>query len=161
MAIDPVTAQKIAGLIISKLTDEEKRQRLIIGIVVGIVTFLLILAIPMLLLTSKWEKIKDFFGWNNEEEMQTSSEYAIIYQMKQDYWIDLESDELVFQGELPMPVNNAVVTSEFGNRIHPITRKEKFSYRNRFSWNLAQQYNICFRWTSRIFRSIKWIWKLC
>lgn len=130
MAIDPATAKKIASLIISQLTDEEKRQRLIIGIVVGIVVFLLLLATPILLLISKWEAIKDFFGWNSEEEMQTSKEYAIIYQMKEDYGIDLESDELVFNGEFPMPVNNAVVTSEFGNRIHPVTRKEKFSYRN-------------------------------
>ena len=122
MAIDPATAKKIASLIISQLTDEEKRQRLIIGIVVGIVVFLLLLATPILLLISKWEAIRDFFSWNSEEEMQASKEYAIIYQMKEDYGIDLESDELVFNGELPMPVNNAVVTSEFGNRIHPVTR---------------------------------------
>lgn len=122
MAIDPATAKKIASIVISQLTDEEKRQRLIIGIVVGIIVFLLLLATPILLLISKWEEIKDFFSWNSEEEMQTSKEYAIIYQMKEDYGIDLESDELVFNGELPMPVNNAVVTSEFGNRIHPVTR---------------------------------------
>ena len=85
MAIDPVTAKKIASLIISQLTDKEKRQRLIIGIVVGIIVFLLLLAIPILLLISTWESIKDFFGWNSEEEMQTSTEYAIIYQMKEDY----------------------------------------------------------------------------
>ena len=122
MAIDPATANKIASIVISQLTDEEKRQRLIIGIVVGIIVFLLLLATPILLLISKWEAIKDFFSWNSEEEMQASKEYAIIYQMKEDYGIDLESDELVFNGELPMPVNNAVVTSEFGNRIHPVTR---------------------------------------
>ncbi len=122
MAIDPATAKKIASIVISQLTDEEKRQRLIIGIVVGIIVFILLLATPILLLISKWEAIKDFFSWNSEEEMQASKEYAIIYQMKEDYGIDLESDELVFNGELPMPVNNAVVTSEFGNRIHPVTR---------------------------------------
>lgn len=138
MAIDPATAKKIASVIISQLTDEEKRQRLIIGIVVGIIVFLLLLAIPILLLISTWESIKDFFGWSSEEEMQTSTEYAIIYQMKEDYGYNLESDELVFNGELPMPVNNAVVTSEFGNRIHPVTRKKEFSYRNRFSRCLAQ-----------------------
>ena len=138
MAIDPATAKKIASLIISQITDEEKRQRLIIGIVVGIIVFLLLLATPILLLISKWEAIKDFFGWSSEEEMQTSTEYAIIYQMKEDYGYNLESDELVFNGELPMPVNNAVVTSEFGNRIHPVTRKKEFSHRDRFSRGLAQ-----------------------
>ncbi len=124
MAIDPATAKKIAQIAISQITDEEKRQRLIISIVVGTVVFVLLLATPMLLLVSGWDKIKDFFGWNSEEEMKASSEYASIYQMKQDYGFDLENGEIVFNGELPMPVNNAVVTSEFGNRIHPVTRKK-------------------------------------
>ena len=63
MAIDPATAKLIAKAVISQITDEEKRQRLIIGIVVGIVVFLLILAIPILLLVSAWETIKGWFSW--------------------------------------------------------------------------------------------------
>ena len=122
MAIDPATAKKIAKLVISQITDEEKRQRLIIGIVVGTVVFVLLLAMPILLLVSGWEKIKDFFSWETEEEMKASSEYATIYQIKEDYGINLENGELTFNGELPMPVSNPVVTSEFGNRIHPVTR---------------------------------------
>lgn len=122
MAIDPATAKKIAKLVISQITDEEKRQRLIIGIVVGTVVFVLLLAMPILLLVSGWEKIKDFFSWETEEEMKASSEYATIYQIKEDYGVDLENGELTFNGELPMPVQNAVVTSEFGNRIHPVSR---------------------------------------
>ena len=122
MAIDPATAKKIAKLVISQITDEEKRQRLIIGIVVGTVVFVLLLAMPILLLVSGWEKIKDFFSWESEEEMKASSEYATIYQIKEDYGINLENGELTFNGELPMPVQNAVVTSEFGNRIHPVSR---------------------------------------
>ena len=122
MAIDPATAKKIAKLVISQITDEEKRQRLIIGIVVGTVVFVLLLAVPILLLVSGWEKIKDFFSWESEEEMKASSEYATIYQIKEDYGINLENGELTFNGELPMPVQNAVVTSEFGNRIHPVSR---------------------------------------
>ena len=120
MAIDP--AKLIAKAVISQITDEEKRQRLIIGIVVGIVIFIFLLATPMLLLTSAWDSIKDFFGWNSEEEMKASTEYASIYQLKQDYGYNLESGELTFNGELPMPVADAVVTSEFGNRVHPVTR---------------------------------------
>lgn len=122
MAIDPATAKLIAKAVISQITDEEKRQRLIIGIIVGVIVFLLILSIPILLLTSAWESIKGFFGWKSEEEMKTSTEYASVYQIKQDYGTNLESAELTFNGELPMPVNNAVVTSEFGNRVHPVTR---------------------------------------
>lgn len=125
MAIDPATAKLIAKAVISQITDEEKRQRLIIGIVVGVVVFILLLATPILLLTSAWESIKDFFGWKTEEEMKNSSEYTAIYDMKNEYGYSLGSEELSFNGELPMPVNDAVVTSEFGKRIHPITRKSK------------------------------------
>lgn len=122
MAIDPATAKLIAKAVLSQITDEEKRQRLIIGIIIGIVVFLLLLATPILLLTSAWESIKDFFGWKTEEEMKTSTEYSSVYQIKQDYGSNLENAELTFNGELPMPVNNAVVTSEFGQRVHPVTR---------------------------------------
>lgn len=123
MAIDPATAKLIAKAVISQITDEEKRQRLIIGIIIGIVVFIFILAIPILLLVSSWESIQSWFGWKTEEEMKTSVEYSTIYHIKEDYGNNLESIELTFNGELPMPVNNAVVTSEFGNRIHPIIRK--------------------------------------
>ena len=37
MALDPATAKLIAKIVISQITDEEKRQRLIIGIIIGIV----------------------------------------------------------------------------------------------------------------------------
>lgn len=123
MAIDPATAKMIAKAVISQITDEEKRQRLIIGIIIGIVVFILILAIPMLLLVSAWETIKGWFGWKSDEEMIASNEYALISQIKTDYGNELESIGITFNGELPMPVNNAVVTSEFGNRTHPVTRK--------------------------------------
>ena len=122
MAIDPATAKLIAKAVISQITDEEKRQRLIIGIIVGIVVFIFILAIPILLLVSSWETIQSWFGWNTEGEMKESAEYSTIYKIKEDYGNNLASEKLTFNGELPMPVNNAVVTSEFGNRIHPITR---------------------------------------
>ena len=161
MAIDPATAKLIAKAVISQITDEEKRQRLIIGIVIGIVVFILLLATPILLLTSAWDAIKDFFGWETEEEMTASTEYSTILQMKTDYGYTLESGELTFNGELPMPLENAVVTSEFGNRTHPITRQTVFPYRNRFSRRMAYKYNDCFRWYSCFCRSFKWIWKLC
>ena len=34
MALDPATAKLIAKIVISQITDEEKRQRLIIGIII-------------------------------------------------------------------------------------------------------------------------------
>ena len=36
MALDPATAKLIAKVVISQITDEEKRQRLVIGIIIGI-----------------------------------------------------------------------------------------------------------------------------
>lgn len=122
MAIDPATAKLIAKAVISQITDEEKRQRLIIGIIVGIVVFIFILVIPILLLVSSWATIQSWFGWDTEAEIKESAEYSTIYKIKEDYVNNLASEKLTFNGELPMPVNNAVVTSEFGNRIHPITR---------------------------------------
>lgn len=53
-----------------------------------------ILATPMLLLTSAWDKIKNFFGWETEEEMTSSPEYSTIYKMKTDYGYNLEIGEL-------------------------------------------------------------------
>ena len=122
MAIDPATAKLIAKAVISQITDEEKRERLVIGIVVGTVIFLLVLETPNLILTSSWEDIKNIFGWETEEQMLESKEYASIFEIRQAYGNALGKGELVFLGELPMPVNNAVVTSEFGNRLHPVTR---------------------------------------
>lgn len=122
MAIDPATAKLIAKAVISQITDEEKRQRLIIGIIVGIVVFIFILVIPILLLVSSWATIQSWFGWDTEAEIKESAEYSTIYKIKENYGNNLASEKLTFNGELPMPVNNAVVTSEFGNRIHPITR---------------------------------------
>ena len=122
MPIDPATAKLIAKAVISQITDEEKRQRLIIGIIVGIVVFIFILVIPILLLVSSWATIQSWFGWDTEAEIKESAEYSTIYKIKENYGNNLASEKLTFNGELPMPVNNAVVTSEFGNRIHPITR---------------------------------------
>lgn len=42
-----------------------------------------------------------------------------------------EVGEKVYKGQFLMPVENFnVVTSKYGSRIHPISRKEKFSYRH-------------------------------
>ena len=43
MALDPATAKLIAKVVISQITDEEKRQRLIIGIIPGIVVLTFII----------------------------------------------------------------------------------------------------------------------
>ena len=47
MAVDPHTAKIIAKAVISQITDEEKRQRLIIWIIISIVVITLIILIPI------------------------------------------------------------------------------------------------------------------
>ena len=47
MAVDPHTLKLIAQAVISQITDEEKRQRLIIGIIIAIVIVVFIILIPV------------------------------------------------------------------------------------------------------------------
>ena len=43
--------------------------------------------------------------------------------------------QVEYKGQFLMPVELfQVVTSKYGARIHPISRKEFISYRDRFSW---------------------------
>lgn len=125
MALDPATAKLIAQAVISQITDEEKRQRLIIGIIIAIVVFIFILMIPLFALTETIDKIKSFFGVGDNGEI-TDLDYYSIVEMREEYGGVLEVEELVFNGTMPMPVNDAVVTSEFGARIHPVTGKNSF-----------------------------------
>ncbi len=47
---------------------------------------------------------------------------------------EVKIGEKVYNGIFITPVENFItVTSKYGGRIHPITRKTKLSYRNRFS----------------------------
>lgn len=125
MAIDPATAKLIAKVAISQITDEEKRQRLIIGIIIGIMVCIIIIMIPIFLLTETIDNIKSFFGWRSDEEI-TDTQYVSIVEVRNEYRANTESEELVFYSSLPMPVNGATVTSEFGARVHPVTGKQSF-----------------------------------
>ena len=122
MAVDPATAK----VVLSQITDEEKRQRLIIGIIIAIVIIVFILMIPIFAITSTIDKIKSYFGFGDNGQAMDSS-YNYLVEMNQNYGIhNTEIGELVFNGTFPMPVNNATVTSEFGTRIHPVTGKRSF-----------------------------------
>lgn len=125
MALDPATAKLIAKVVISQITDEEKRQRLIIGIVIGITVFLLIIMIPLFALTSTLDKIKSFFGFGDDGQALDSSYYSLV-EMHNTYAPTIMIGELEYNGTFPMPVQNATVTSEFGARIHPVTGKQSF-----------------------------------
>ena len=125
MAIDPHTAKLIAQAVISQITDEEKRQRLIIGIIVTIVIITLIILIPIFAITSTIDKIKSFFGFGDDGQALDSSYYSLV-EMHETYAPTLTVGELEYNGTFPMPVQGATVTSEFGSRIHPVTGKQSF-----------------------------------
>ncbi|MEG2235151.1 MAG: M23 family metallopeptidase [Clostridia bacterium] len=122
--IDPATAKVIAKVVISQITDEEKRQRLVIGIVILLVVIILIIMLPILLLTSTLDKIQSFFGVGDNDEINSS--YDTVLEMRAEYGNEPESEKLIFNGSLPMPVNNANITSEYGARLHPVTGKNSF-----------------------------------
>ena len=125
MALDPATAKLIAKVVISQITDEEKRQRLIIGIIIGIVVFTFIIMIPLFALTSTIDKIKSFFGFGDDGQATDSSYYSLV-EMHNTYATTVTIGDLEYNGTFPMPVQDATVTSEFGSRIHPVTGKQSF-----------------------------------
>ena len=127
MAIDPATAKLIAKVALNTLTDEDKRRNLIIGIVVAIVIFIMIILIPLFILLSPIEAIKLYFSADENGNIQDSS-YTSMVDIKNNYESkELKAGDLVFSsGTLPLPVENPVVTCEFGSRIHPVTKKQSF-----------------------------------
>lgn len=125
MAVDPHTAKIIAQAVISQITDEEKRQRLVIGIIIMIVVITLIILIPLFAITSTIDKIKSFFGFGDDGKATDSSYYSLV-EMHDTYAPTVTVGELEYNGTFPMPVQNATVTSEFGARVHPVTGKQSF-----------------------------------
>lgn len=125
MAIDPHTAKIIAQAVISQITDEEKRQRLVIGIIILIVNVTLIILIPLFAITSTVDKIKSFFGFGDDGKATDSSYYSLV-EMHDTYAPTVTVEDLEYNGTFPIPVQNATVTSEFGARVHPVTGKQSF-----------------------------------
>ena len=55
---------------------------------------------------------------------------ATIFSTSSDYKYSTQIGKIEYKGQFLMPVENFnVVTSKYGPRIHPISRKAKFSYR--------------------------------
>ncbi len=125
MAVDPHTAKVIAQVVISQITDEEKRQRLIIGIIIAIVVTVFIILIPIFAITSTIDKIKSFFGFGEDGQALDSSYYSLV-EIHDNYALTVTVGDLEYNGTFPMPVQNATVTSEFGSRMHPVTGKQSF-----------------------------------
>lgn len=118
MAIDPATIKLIITQAIKVVADEEKRNQLILGIVVLVVLLITIILIPLYLLTHPIETIKMF--------VTEETEIANVEQIQNDYGKNLEYGELTYKGKFPFPLQQAdkvVITSKYGYRVHPITGK--------------------------------------
>lgn len=118
MAVDPATLKVIVTQAIKIISDEEKRNQLILGIVILIVVLLTVIIIPLYILTNPIDTVKMFFT--------DSSEIAEIEGMQTNYGDNLEYGELTYKGRFPFPLQQAdkvVVTSKYGYRVHPVTGK--------------------------------------
>lgn len=88
-------------------------------VIIGTMVFLIIITIiilPIYILLSPITVLGNIFG---REEKQ------IVNTMKQEYPLHLSYGQLIFYGTYPMPIGG-IITSEYGNRIHPITGKRSF-----------------------------------
>lgn len=111
MAIDPATAKIIVQHLISMTLDEEKRNSIILAIVILIVIFTLVVLVPIYLITNPIETTKLSFS---------ESDIELIEQLKSETPSILQKGELVFEGKYPLPLQG-VITCDYGYRISPIT----------------------------------------
>lgn len=118
MAVDPATLKLIVTQALKVAIDEEKRNKLILSIVVLIALLLSIILIPIYLLTHPIDMIKMI--------IKGDSELSIIEEMQMNYPINNIQGELTYKGKFPFPMGQAdkvVVTSIYGTRIHPVNGK--------------------------------------
>lgn len=94
---------------------EDETYKVVIGIVVFIAIFLIIIIFPIYMLLSPIDSLKSVFKSNETKEIKT---------MKQEYRVALEYGKLEYRGTYPMPIYNGKITSNYGTRIHPITKKK-------------------------------------
>ena len=112
---------KVAAKIALHAADEETRKKiltLIFGTVIG-VTLLLTMFVHMI--TSPLETIAGFFS--GDEDTKALNDFREQY--KNDVSLDLETGEIILNGQYPMPVNGPI-TSPYGSRVHPITGAVSF-----------------------------------
>lgn len=114
---EPMTIAKIAIETIRIVADEEKRNKLILAIVIFVVLFFSLILVPLYLLINPIETIKMI--------ITDDTEISTIENMQTDYKIG-GYGELTYKGKFPFPLEQAdkvVVTSNYGIRIDPITGK--------------------------------------
>ena len=92
-------------------SDKEKLKKLLIAISMGVAIFITIILLPIYLLLHPIETLKMFLSANELEEVKT---------MQNEHPYILGKNTTEFHGRFPVPIYG-VVTSDFGERVHPIT----------------------------------------
>lgn len=116
--INPVLIKIAISEGIKVATDEEKRNKAILIIVIFITILLMTVLIPIYLILNPIDTIKLI--------ITDDTILGIITDFKTEYNV-LNSGELTYKGKFPFPLENAdatVITSTYGIRIHPITGVE-------------------------------------
>ena len=118
MAIDPATI-KVVAKAAAVLKDEDSRKTMLAMLfgALGFVAFILLLIIYIL--TTPLRVLGGFFGLGDLdgiEQLKLSHDDKVLIMLT-----DLE-----WTGEYPLPIQGASITSDYGDRIHPVTGKPSF-----------------------------------
>lgn len=108
MALDPETLEVVMSQATKILSDEEKRNNLIIFISILVVFIFLIIIIPIFLITSPIDYLNLFLS---------SEEQDIVQEIQSLYYIDYGMGNITINSKLGFPLENVdkvVITAEYG-----------------------------------------------
>lgn len=108
MALDPATLEVVMSQATKILSDEEKRNNLIIFISILVVFIFLIIIIPVFLITSPIDSLNLFLS---------SEEQDIVQDIQSLYYIDYGMGNITINSKLGFPLENVdkvVITAEYG-----------------------------------------------
>lgn len=108
MALDPETLEVVMSQATKILSDEEKRNNLIIFISILVVFIFLIIIIPIFLITSPIDSLNLFLS---------SEEQDIVQDIQSLYYIDYGMGNITINSKLGFPLENVdkvVITAEYG-----------------------------------------------
>jgi len=116
MAIDPKTAAKIAQIAVKIVKDEETRTKALVVILTPLIIVFILLIGFVHILASPLVAIAEFFNGDDTAIVEE-------FKDKNDSLVSLQMGTLKFNGDYPMPIDNCRVSSDYGNRLHPITKR--------------------------------------
>lgn len=121
MAIDPATAKVIAKAAASVLTDKETRSKLLYIVLITVACGVAVILIPIYLLTHPMEMLKAAFADSPDE-----AAYIEQYKLDNDDKVLIIDGNPLYEGNYPLPVKGASITSSYGERTDPFTGQTTF-----------------------------------